>query len=213
MDEPVYRELVWVFFASFEFDSIPCRLTSTRSGLRGGETVKAEHVLMRFWSSLGDGKFVVGGMAVKKVRDPRVRLAHCCIMTTISGRRESTQRITDLICGGMFVTRIARSLGLLTNAMVDALCVEPRAHVFNKRSLISIRVVMDLGGGTCCWPATRQVGEEDEVEEAAEEGAGGSANVYRNMSQGDWQGLSIRALEWTKQMGWWWWGTGGDLDD
>ncbi|GKB36835.1 hypothetical protein Tco_0881777 [Tanacetum coccineum] len=101
-------------------------------------------------------------------------------------------RNKDLICGGMFVTRIDRSFGLLTNAMVDALSVEPRAYVFNKRSLISIAVVMDLGRGTCCWPTTRQVREEDEVEEAAKEGAGGSANVYRNMSRGDWQEITNR---------------------
>ncbi|GKC31788.1 hypothetical protein Tco_1039082 [Tanacetum coccineum] len=144
MDAPVYRELVWVFFASFEFDSIPSRYDPEHVGVSfrlGGESK------MMFLLELG---WRVG----------------------LYSKEQS---------------RIARSFGLLTNAMVDALCVEPRAHVFNKRSLISIRVVMDLGGGTCCWPATRQVGEEDEVEEAAEEGAGGSANVYRNMSRGDWQ--------------------------
>ncbi|GJR94700.1 hypothetical protein Tco_0266874 [Tanacetum coccineum] len=72
------------------------RLTSTGSGLRRGETVKADHVLRGFWPSIKDGDFVVGGMTVKKVR------------------------------------------------------------------------------------------EDDEVEEAADEGAGGSADVYPNMSRGDW---------------------------
>ncbi|GJX09360.1 hypothetical protein Tco_0199219 [Tanacetum coccineum] len=138
MDEPVFHELVWEFFTSFEFDSVAYRLASTRSGLRRGETVKAEHVLMGFWPTIGDGEFVIGGMAVKKVMDPRIRLAHHW---------------------GMFVTRIARSLGLLTNAMVDALSVEPRAHV----------------------------GEDDEVEEAANEGAGGSADMYLNLTRGYWQ--------------------------
>ncbi|GKF60722.1 hypothetical protein Tco_0177508, partial [Tanacetum coccineum] len=60
---------------------------------------------------------------------------------------------------------------LLTNLMRDALHVEPKVHVFKKRSLISIDVVMDLGRGKCCWPAARQVGENDEVKEAANEGA------------------------------------------
>ncbi|GJZ78229.1 hypothetical protein Tco_0642901 [Tanacetum coccineum] len=157
-------------------------LSSTKSGLRKGETVKADHVLMQFWLTIGDDEFVVGGMAVKKVQDPRVRLAHHCITTTILGRKESTQRITlldlfflyciydegvtciipyslahylerftekDLIVGGMFVTKIARSFGLLTNLMVDALIIEHRAHV----------------------------GEDDEVEEAADEEVGGSAEV------------------------------------
>nr|GEY43571.1 zinc finger, CCHC-type [Tanacetum cinerariifolium] len=160
---------------------------STRSGLHRGETIKAVLVLTRYWPSIGDEKFVMGGMAVKKVRHPRVRLAHRCITTTILGRKEFTQRISvidlfylyciygkgvtykipywlarylngvrdkDLICGGMFVSRISRSFGLLTNVMVDALSVKPRAHIFKKKSLISMRVVMDLGRGTCYWPAT-----------------------------------------------------------
>ncbi|GJV22724.1 hypothetical protein Tco_1375419 [Tanacetum coccineum] len=84
------------------------RLTSTRSGLRRGETVKVDHALMEFWPIIGDGDFVVGGMAVKKVRDSRVRLA----------------------------------------------------------------IVV--------W-------EDDEVEEAAGKEVGGSADVYQNMSRGDWQ--------------------------
>ncbi|GKB93245.1 hypothetical protein Tco_0979382 [Tanacetum coccineum] len=189
---------------------------------------------MGFWPTIGDGEFVVGGMAVKKTRDPRVRLAHRCIATTILGREESTQRITaiylfylycffnegvtcnipywlarylrgvrdrDLICGGMFATRIARSFGLLTNAMVNALSVKPQVHVFKK----AMGVVMDLGRGTCCWPATRQVGEDDEAEEAVGEEAGGSADVYRNMSRGDWQ---AREGQWIDQQDGHW----GQLD-
>nr|GEV48593.1 hypothetical protein [Tanacetum cinerariifolium] len=184
MDEPVFRELVWEFFASFEFDSIACRYDPKHLGVSfRGETLKAEHVLMGFWPTIMDEEFVVRGNAVKKVRDPRIRLAHRCIATTISGRKNSTQRNTaidlfylyciygegvacnipywlawylergkdkDLICGCMFLTRIARSLGFLTNSMVDALSVEPRAHV----------------------------GEDDEVEEAANKRAGGFADMY-----------------------------------
>nr|GEV48694.1 retrotransposon Orf1 [Tanacetum cinerariifolium] len=145
---------------------IPLLVASTKSGLRRGETLKAEHVLMGFWPTIRGGEFVVRGIAVKKVRDPRNRLAHRCIATTISGRKNSTQRNTaidlfylyciygegvacnipywlawylergkdkDLIYGGMFLTRIARSLGFLTTSMVDALSVEPRAYVFRKK--------------------------------------------------------------------------------
>ncbi|GJY39930.1 hypothetical protein Tco_0426294, partial [Tanacetum coccineum] len=67
-------------------------------------------------------------------------------------------------------TSIASTLNrLLTNKMMDALSVEPLPH-----------------------PATREVKEDDEVEEAnkgeaGNEGAGGSADMYRYMSQGDWQ--------------------------
>ncbi|GKB37396.1 hypothetical protein Tco_0882338 [Tanacetum coccineum] len=53
-------------------------------------------------------------------------------------------------------------------------------------------VVMELHNGECFWPTTREVKEDDVVEEAAEGEAGnerarGSADMYRNMSQGDWQ--------------------------
>ncbi|GJT25329.1 hypothetical protein Tco_0895266 [Tanacetum coccineum] len=265
MNEPVYRELVWEFFASFEFDSSPCRYNSTHVGvsfwlggetktmsllelgwriglyseeesrldgirrrLNKGETVRAEILTMGFWPSIGDGEFVMGGTAVKKVRDLKVRLAHRYIAITISGRKESTHRITtndlfflyciygegvtcnipywltqylksvrdkDLTCGGMFVTRIARSFRLLTSFMVDALNVEPKAHILKKKSLISMNVVMDLGKGACCWLATRQVKEYDEVEEVSNEEVGGSTEVYRNMSRGDWLYLMRRSLE------------------
>ncbi|GJX80763.1 hypothetical protein Tco_0328912 [Tanacetum coccineum] len=196
------------------------RLDDTRRGLNNGETVRVQVLRMGFWPSTGDGEFVVGGTSIKKVRDPKVRLAHRCIGTTISGRKESTHRITindifflyciygegvtcsipywlaqylkgvrdtDLTCGGMFVTRIARSFGLLTNAMLDALSVESRAHIFKKKSLIAMNFVMDLHRGACCWPATRPVVEDDEVEETANQEAAASVEVYRNMSQSDWQ--------------------------
>ncbi|GKA19981.1 hypothetical protein Tco_0699896 [Tanacetum coccineum] len=147
--------------------------------------------LLELWRRIGlyfekqsrDGDFVLGGTAIKRVRDPKVRLAHRLIATTILGRKESTHRVTaidlfylyciygegvtcniyywlawylkgvrdkDLICGGMFVTIIARSFGLQTNAMVDALSVETRAHIFKKKSLVAMNVLMDLGRGTNC---------------------------------------------------------------
>ncbi|GKB34648.1 hypothetical protein Tco_0879590 [Tanacetum coccineum] len=79
-------------------------------------------------------------------------------------------------------SRIARSFGLLTVAMVDALSVEPQAYVFKKKSLIAMGVLIDLVGETYCWPVTRQIGDDDEVEEAANEEAGGSADIYRNLT-------------------------------
>nr|GEU55156.1 hypothetical protein [Tanacetum cinerariifolium] len=109
------------------------RLSSTKSGLRRGENVKAEHMLMQFWPTIEDDEFVVGGMAIKKIRDPRVMLAHRCIITTISERVKEK----DLTVGGMFVTKIVR--------------------------------------------------EDDDVEEADDEEASGSVEVYQNMSRSDWQ--------------------------
>ncbi|GJX54738.1 hypothetical protein Tco_0283107 [Tanacetum coccineum] len=81
--------------------------------------------------------------------------------------------------------------------MIDALSVEPRAHDFKKKSLITIRVIMELDGGAYYWPATRQVREDDEVEEAAEKGVGGSFDVYLNMNKGDWQ---VHKGQWMGQM-------------
>nr|GEV69069.1 hypothetical protein [Tanacetum cinerariifolium] len=187
------------FFASFEFDSVACRYDPENLGVsfRLGGDLKTVSLL-----KLGsrDGEFVMGGMAVKKVRDSRIRLAYRCITTTILGREDSTQRITtidlfclyciygegatcnipdwlawylervkdkDLICGGMFVTSIARSLRLLTNSMVDALSVEP------------------------------QVREDDEVREAANEGAGGSADMHQLMTWGDWQVIFDEKKPWS----------------
>ncbi|GJX43461.1 hypothetical protein Tco_0260137 [Tanacetum coccineum] len=47
---------------------------------------------------------------------------------------------------------------------------------------------MELKNGACFWPATREVEEDDEAEEGAEgeagnEWVGGSADIYRNLSQ------------------------------
>ncbi|GKD83021.1 hypothetical protein Tco_1349860 [Tanacetum coccineum] len=46
------------------------------------------------------------------------------------------------------------------------------------------------------WEAWLSRREDDEVEEAADEGAGGSADVYPNMSQGDWK---VRQGQWMDQ--------------
>nr|GEU63862.1 hypothetical protein [Tanacetum cinerariifolium] len=115
--------------------------------------------------------------------------------------RELGARDKNLIYGGMFVTRIARSFGLLTNEIRDALSIEPSPHVFKKKLLISVGFIMELQNGICVWPATQAVEEEDEAEEeaggdACNEGAGGSADMYRNMSQGDWQ---VRQARWMDQ--------------
>nr|GEV04986.1 zinc finger, CCHC-type [Tanacetum cinerariifolium] len=155
--EPVYHELVREFFASFEFKSTSCRYNSAHVGVSfriGGETRNMSLLdwnggmvlTMRFWLSIGDGEFVVGGTAVKKLRDLKVS-------------------------------------------------VEPRAHIFIKKSLIAMNVMLDLGRGACCWPTTRTVEEDNEVEEAANEEAGGSAKVYRNMNHGDWQVRQARKQE------------------
>ncbi|GJX02354.1 hypothetical protein Tco_0186267 [Tanacetum coccineum] len=68
----------------------------TLNGLSRAETVKASHLLMEFWPSIRDGGFNVGNTKVESIKDPKVKLAHRCIATTISGRKESTNRVTKI---------------------------------------------------------------------------------------------------------------------
>nr|GEU65777.1 hypothetical protein [Tanacetum cinerariifolium] len=146
MNERVYQELVWELFASFEFKSVPCRydlenleqsrLASTRSRLSRGETVKADQELLIFWPNIGDDEFIIGEMTAKKGVTSNIPYWLSRYLNRVKDM--------DLTCRGMFVTRIARSFGLLTNEMVDALSVEPRARLFKKKYLISMRVLLVL---------------------------------------------------------------------
>ncbi|GJZ68677.1 hypothetical protein Tco_0631917 [Tanacetum coccineum] len=178
------------------------RESVTLSGLRKG---------LGFWPTIRDDGFNVGNTKVAAIRDPRVKLAHRCIATTIAGKKESTHRVIEidlfylyciysdevicnipycfakymvrmreksLIYGGMFVTWIAQSYGLLTNEMMGALSVEPSPHVFKKKSLISVGVVMELHNRGCFWPAARDAMKEDDE---GDEAAGGDAGLMRSL--------------------------------
>ncbi|GJX96588.1 hypothetical protein Tco_0352386 [Tanacetum coccineum] len=56
--------------------------------------VKAERLIMEFLLTSVDGVFAVEHTVAKQIRDSRIRFAHRCIATTISGCKDSTQRIT-----------------------------------------------------------------------------------------------------------------------
>ncbi|GJX82504.1 hypothetical protein Tco_0331985 [Tanacetum coccineum] len=97
-------------------------------------------------------------------------------------------------------------IGLLSE-MINALSVESPPNVFKKKSLIAMGVIMKLHNGGCCWPVTREavVEEKDKGDDegneavrgyAGHEGVGGSADIYRNMSQGDWK---VRQARWMDQ--------------
>ncbi|GKA35270.1 hypothetical protein Tco_0721761 [Tanacetum coccineum] len=123
---------------------------TTLSRLRDCNTVREDRLLMEFWPRIGNGMFNVGNT---------------------KGMREK-----NLIYGGMLVTRIARLLGLLTNEWRSALSVEPQPHVFKKKSLIAIGVIMELHDGMCVWPGNMAVEEEDDKgDDEGDEGAGGDA--------------------------------------
>ncbi|GJZ66148.1 hypothetical protein Tco_0622844 [Tanacetum coccineum] len=227
INEPIFCELVREFFASFEFDSSPCRYdllhkgvtfrlrgveremsllelgwrvglyseresrdVATLSKLRGALTANSSRLNHLFWPSIDDGGYNVGNTKAKSIRNPRIRHAHRCITMTITGRKETTHRVTKIdlfylycifgeriVCNipywlakylksvrekgmifrGMFVTKIARSFGLLTEEMVSVLSREPPPHVYRKTSLIKMGVIMELHEGECFWLATREV--------------------------------------------------------
>ncbi|GJY53938.1 ribonuclease H-like domain-containing protein [Tanacetum coccineum] len=123
----VYRKLVCKFFASTEFESTAFRIglysedqsreDNTLSKLRRAETVMANHLLMEFWPSIEDGNFVVEKTSVSAVRDPRVKLAHRCIATTILGRKDSTQRITEI---DLFYLYYIYAPGLFATSPIEA---------------------------------------------------------------------------------------------
>ncbi|GKB91281.1 hypothetical protein Tco_0963553 [Tanacetum coccineum] len=80
---------------------------------------------------------------------------------------------------------------------------DPRIKLAHqKKSVVKMGVIMELHKGESCWPATRGVIEEDEGDdeegdgEGGNEGDEGSADIYRNMSAGDWQ---FRQARWMDQ--------------
>nr|GEU41545.1 hypothetical protein [Tanacetum cinerariifolium] len=179
-------------FASIEFESTACRIglysedqsieDSTLSNLRRAETVKANHLLMELWPSIGDDEFVVGNVSVNKVRDLRIKLAHRRIATTISSRRDSTQRITEI---DIFYIYCIYTQGVVCNIpyweMVDRLNMEPPTRVFKKKSLIMMGVIMELHEGACYWPKTQKAEKDDEAKEATEEEAGEPLCAYKDV--------------------------------
>ncbi|GJV60756.1 hypothetical protein Tco_1466856 [Tanacetum coccineum] len=170
---------------------------ATLSRLRDCNIVREDRLLMEFWPCIGNGVFNVGNTKVASIRDPRVKLAHRCIATTIAARKKQpieSPKLIFIISTVSIPLRIARSFGLLTNEWRGALSVEPQPHVFKKKSLIAMGMIMKLYGGMCIWPRAMAEEEEDDEGDYEEAGgdagqgeAGGSADLYRSMSQGDWQ--------------------------
>ncbi|GJT88538.1 hypothetical protein Tco_1070255 [Tanacetum coccineum] len=157
--EDVYRELVREFFASFEFDASPCRYDPKHLGV----------------------KFRLGG------EQREISLLELGWRVGLYTRRKSMENVT---LNGLSRAETGKVPKEYEGKELDF--VEPFPHVFKKKSLIAMGVVIELHNGACFWPATREVEEDDEAEKAAkeEEGnerTGGSAEIYPNMSQGDWQ--------------------------
>ncbi|GKE44750.1 hypothetical protein Tco_1472034, partial [Tanacetum coccineum] len=145
-----------------------------------------------FTFSIGDDRFNVGNTKAKSIRDPRIKLAHWCITITITGRKETTNRVTEIdlfylycIFGEGVVCNIPYWLAKYLNG--------PPPHIYRKKSLVKMGVIMELHEGECCCPATRGDVEENEGDdeegdgEGGNEGVGGFVDIYQNISIGDWQ--------------------------
>ncbi|GJS11510.1 hypothetical protein Tco_0368306 [Tanacetum coccineum] len=150
--------------------------------LRSVVTVRKKEYWRPFWPTIGNDRFIVGSTIVSSIRDPRVRLAHRCLTTTISVCGSSTHRITAL---DIFYLYCIYFVGVVCNIpfwLARYLKKVPR--VFPKKSLILMGVVMELDGGNCVWPAIRGVGDNSDDEE--DEEVGDHARAYRDMSRGAW---------------------------
>ncbi|GJW38423.1 hypothetical protein Tco_0064268, partial [Tanacetum coccineum] len=74
-------------------------------------------------------------------------------------------RDKNLIYGGMLVTKITMSFGLLTNEFRNALSIKPPPHVFKKNSLIVMGVIIELQNRMYAWPAIRAMEEEEDEDD------------------------------------------------
>ncbi|GKD52951.1 retrotransposon ORF1, partial [Tanacetum coccineum] len=72
------------------------RDVATLSGLRNAETVNSTRLTHMFWPTIGDGGYNVRNTKAKSIRNPRIKLAHRCITMTITGRKETTNRVTEI---------------------------------------------------------------------------------------------------------------------
>ncbi|GJT39316.1 hypothetical protein Tco_0939181 [Tanacetum coccineum] len=81
----------WRVGLYFERES---RNVATLSGLRKAETVNSIRETHSIWHSIGDGMFNVGNTKAQSIMDPRIKLAHRCITMTITGTKETTNRVT-----------------------------------------------------------------------------------------------------------------------
>ncbi|GKE74030.1 hypothetical protein Tco_1536071 [Tanacetum coccineum] len=141
---------------------------------------------MEFWPTIRDGGFNVGNTKVASIRDPRVKLTHHCIATTIAGRKETTHRVIKIDPYYLYYIYTP-----------EVACNIP--YWLSKY----LKVVRDKNLILCRDAAIEEEEDkdDDEGDEAAgggagHEEAGGSTVMYRNMSQGDWQ---VRQARWMDQ--------------
>ncbi|GJT27493.1 hypothetical protein Tco_0907768 [Tanacetum coccineum] len=175
INEPIFRELVRKFLDSYEFlTPPPCRVglysegesrdVATLSGLRNAEMVNATRLTHSFWPSIGDDMFNVGNTKAQSIRNPRIKLAHRCITMTITGRKETTNRVTKI-------------------------------DLFYLYCIFGEGVVCNIPYWLAKYLKSGEGDDEEGDREGGNEGVWGSADVYRNMSQGNWQVCQARWMD------------------
>nr|GEV14949.1 ribonuclease H-like domain-containing protein [Tanacetum cinerariifolium] len=150
---------------------------ATLSGLRNAETVNATRLTHSFWPSIGDGMFNVGNTKAQSIRNPRIKLTHRCIMMTIMGRKETTNRVIEI---DLFYIYCIFGEGVVCNFpywLANVLNRDPPPHVYRKTSLVKIGVIMDLHEGECWRPANRGVVKESKGGDKEGNGEGGTKEL------------------------------------
>ncbi|GJQ96880.1 hypothetical protein Tco_0008019 [Tanacetum coccineum] len=103
-EKPIFRKLAREFFALFEFDVTPCRYDPLHKGIKfrlGG--LEMEMHLLEFGWRVGfyseresREAATLRNTKAKSIRNPRIKLAHRCNTMTITGRKETTNYVTEI---------------------------------------------------------------------------------------------------------------------
>ncbi|GJS52603.1 zinc finger, CCHC-type containing protein [Tanacetum coccineum] len=188
------------------YSEMESRDVATVSGLRNAETVNATHLTHMFWPTIGDGGYNVRKIKAKSIRNPRIKLAHRCITMTITGRKETTNHVTEI---DLFYLYCIFREGVVCNIpywLANVLNRKTPSHVYRKTSLIKMGVIMELYEVSVVGRLLERLGEgggndEEGDGEGGNEGIGGSVDIYRNMSQGDWQVHQARWMDQQDELG------------
>nr|GEX04279.1 retrotransposon Orf1 [Tanacetum cinerariifolium] len=159
---------------------------------RNCNTVREYHLLTEFWPHVRNGVFNVRNIKVASVRDPKVKLAHRCIATTIAARKETTHRITKIDLYYLYYIYTPEVACNIPHWLAKYFKGIREKNLIYRGMLVTIiaRAIMELHGGMCVWPGVIAMEEEDDEgdnegvgEDAGRREVGGSADLYRDMSQ------------------------------
>ncbi|GJY29308.1 hypothetical protein Tco_0405075 [Tanacetum coccineum] len=187
INEPIFRELVRVFFASFKFDATPCRYEPLHKGVtfRLGGVEREMSLLELGWR--------VGLYSERESRD-------VATLSSLRGAKTvNSTRLTHLfwpsIGDGGFNVRNTKDKSIRNpkNQACSSLHYDDHLGWESSWNYTRVSVVSRLPKRL--WRKVK-VMMRNAMEKGGNEGVGGSADIYRNMSQGDWQ---VRQARWMDQ--------------